>query len=175
MNHSPWKLIRTSKYLIKFLKVMMVGWRVKTMPHWDVTESFTYQKYRIQSHVAVLLAFNIYNILSRYCQVKSYRRKDPRMSDPQWSQDEWLFQDWFKRFQNYIQRFLSLIKPEVALQHSFLVCIRLVCHRLLLTITLSITTFLLMYWQEQNTFPKIMFCNVLKSLHQTLTSLKSSI
>ena len=30
-----------------------------------------YQKYRIHSHLAVLLAFNIYNKLSRYCQVKS--------------------------------------------------------------------------------------------------------
>ena len=73
------------------------------------------------------------------------------------------FKHWYKRYQEYIQHFLKLIKLGVVLQHSFPAFIKLVWSTLLI-IGLSIMTFLVMFWPEQNTFLKIMSCEELHSI-----------
>merc|ERR1711917_7911 len=112
----------------------MVGCRVKTIQNCDVSEFSMFQKYQIQLRLEVSLVFNIFNRLSRHSQ------------------------DWCKRYQEFIQHFLNLIKLEVVSQHSFLESTQLVRPVSLITIP-STTTSLEMFWQEQNTFLKIIFYN----------------
>ena len=124
-------------------------------------EFFTFQKYQILSYLAVLLAYNIYNRQSRHYQVKTYFA--PSISQLRYFFNIKNFKHWYKRYQEYIQHFLKLIKLGVVLQHSFPAFIKLVWSTLLI-IGLSIMTFLVMFWPEQNTFLKIMSFEELHSI-----------
>ena len=151
----------------------MVGCRAKTIQNWDVLEFFMFQRYQILPHPVVSPALNIFNRLSRHYQVwdNSRIRFDfPANQRSQQSQSAFQqlkfsksgvkqkIKDLFKKFQACIQHFPTLKKLEAVLQRLFLVSTQLGFQTSLITIQ-STKTSLEMFWQEQNTFLRIIFCN----------------